>query len=37
MKILIAVLLLIPGLSLGLTFKDGKQVGESVSLNFGKN
>ena len=37
MKILVAVLLLIPSLSLGLTFKDGKQVGESVSLNFGKN
>ena len=37
MKRLLAILLLIPGLSFGLTFKDGKQVGEGISLNFGKN
>ena len=37
MKILVALLILIPGLSLGFTLKDEKQVGESISLDFGKN
>lgn len=36
MRLIITLLLLIPSLSWGLTFKDGKQVG-SNSLDFGKN
>ena len=33
MKILLLILLLIPGLSFGLTFKDGKQVDDKNSID----
>ena len=37
MRYLFFLILLIHNLSWGLTFKDGKQVGESITLDFGKN